>query len=104
MRRHAERPLRARKARDRAAILPLVGATFWLPPLAGIFQVDATLAGVPVPVLCVFGIWAVLIVGAAVLAPRLAEAGDYSGADSVGADHDGDRDDDVDDGGGRGDR
>ena len=72
--RRADRPLRHRKARDRAAILPLVGAILLLPPIAVIFRVDATLAGIPLLVVYVFAVWAGLILAAAALAPRLSES------------------------------
>jgi hypothetical protein len=74
MRRRADQPLRHRKARDRAAILTLVGAALFLPPVASVFRVDASIAGIPLLVVCIFGVWAALIAGAAVLAPRLGEA------------------------------
>jgi hypothetical protein len=85
MRRRADQPLRHRKARDRAAILTLAGAALFLPPVAAVFRVDATIAGIPLLVVCIFGVWAALIAGAAVLAPRLREA---EAADDTGADGD----------------
>jgi hypothetical protein len=74
MRRRTDQPLRHRKARDRAAILTLLGAVLFLPPVASVFRVEASLAGIPLLVVCIFGVWAALIAGAAVLAPRLGEA------------------------------
>ena len=67
-------PLRHRKTRDRAVILPVVGAALFLPPVAGVFRMEAAVAGVPLPVLYVFAVWAALIACAALLAPRLREA------------------------------
>jgi len=84
MRARADQPLRHRKARDRAAILPLVGAVLFLPPAAAIYRVDMTVAGMPLLVVCVFGVWAALIAGAAALAPRLGESA--SAEDPGGAD------------------
>ncbi len=72
--RRADRPLRHRKARDRAVILPLVGAILFLPPVAAIFRMDVALAGIPLLVLYIFAVWAGLIVAAAALAPRLRES------------------------------
>ncbi|HET7409611.1 MAG TPA: hypothetical protein VFJ13_05380 [Paracoccaceae bacterium] len=87
MRGRADQPLRHRKARDRAAILTLVGAILFLPPVAGVFRVDATVAGVPLLVVCIFGVWAALIAGAAALAPRLraAEGTEDPGSGADGA-------------------
>lgn len=70
----ADQPLRHRKARDRAVILPLVGAILFLPPVAAVFRVDATVAGIPLLVLYIFAVWAGLILAAAALAPRLRES------------------------------
>ena len=72
--RRADRPRRPRKARDRAMILPLVGAILFLPPIAGIFRIEATLAGVPLVVVYIFAVWAALIAGAIALARRLSDA------------------------------
>lgn len=82
MRRRTDRPLRHRKARDRAAIVPLVGAVLLLPPVAGIFRIDAGVAGLPMIVVYVFAVWAGLIAAAALLAPTLQEpeAGEEPGA------------------------
>lgn len=74
MARRADQPLRHRKARDRAVILPLVGAILFLPPVAAVFRVDATVAGIPLLVLYIFAVWAGLILAAAALAPRLRES------------------------------
>lgn len=74
MRRRAEPPLRHRKARDRALVLPLAGALLLTPPVAGIFQVEATVGGVPFLLVYLFAVWAGLIAGAAALARRLSEA------------------------------
>lgn len=75
MRRHADRLLRHRKARDRAIILLLIGAAFFLPPAAAIFHMEAMIAGIPLPVIGIFGVWIALVAVAAALAPRLVEAG-----------------------------
>lgn len=74
MRRRAEPTLRHRKARDRALVLPLAGALLLTPPLGGIFELEATVGGVPFPLIYVFTVWAVLIAGAAALARQLGEA------------------------------
>ncbi len=86
MRRRADQPLRNRKARDRAAILPLIGALLLTPPLAGIFQIEARIGGVPFLLVYLFAVWALLIAGAAVLARRLGEAGTGDEEGEAGAD------------------
>lgn len=74
MRRRADQPLRYRKARDRALVLPLIGALLVTPPLAGIFEIEAKIGGVPFLLVYLFAVWAALIAGAAALARRLREA------------------------------
>jgi len=68
---HVDQPQRDGKARDRALVLPLVGALLLISPLAGIFQLDAKLGGVPFTLVYLFTVWAVLIVGAAALSRHL---------------------------------
>lgn len=67
----AERSLAQRKARDRAFVLPVVGLLLLTPPLAGIFELDFLVAGVPFTALYLFVVWAGLIAGAALLARTL---------------------------------
>lgn len=71
MPRRTDEPLRHRKARDRALILPLVGLVLITPPVAGIFQLDARIGGVPFVLIYLFAVWAALIAGTAALARRL---------------------------------
>jgi hypothetical protein len=70
----AEKPLRDQKSRDRALILPLVGVILLLPPVGGIFVLEGTVAGLPATLAYVFGVWALLIAGAAALARRLRDS------------------------------
>jgi len=67
----ADQPLRHRKTRDRAMILPLIGLILLTPPVAGIFQLDDKISGVPFTVIYLFAVWAALIAGAALLSRRL---------------------------------
>ncbi len=60
------------KVRHLAAFLPLAGLFLLMPPALLVFGVGAVLAGIPLIVLYIFGIWAVLIAGAAVMARYLA--------------------------------
>lgn len=66
--------VRARKRRDRAAVLTIVGTILLMPPIAGAMESELRLFGVPLAVVYVFSVWAALIVGTALLAPRLDEA------------------------------
>ena len=75
----ADEPLRHRKTRDRALILPLAGLILLTPPVAGVFHLDAKIAGIPFTVVYLFAVWALLIAGAAALSRRLRD-GDDPGA------------------------
>ncbi len=68
----APRPAPAR-LRDAAVLLPAIGTFLFLPPAITLFSGGGTLAGVPLIVIYLFGVWLALIAGAAFLARRLAE-------------------------------
>jgi hypothetical protein len=72
----SDQPLRHRKSRDQALILPLVGLILLTPPVAGIFQLDAKIAGVPFTAVYLFAVWALLIACAAALSRRLRDGGE----------------------------
>ncbi len=72
----ADQPLRHRKTRDRALILPLAGLILLTPPVAGVFHLDAKIAGVPFTLVYLFAVWALLIAGAAALSRRLRDGGE----------------------------
>lgn len=59
------------KVRDHAFLLPAIGLVFLIPPVAGIFQLDIRVAGVPFTALYLFSLWALLIIGAARLSHKL---------------------------------
>jgi len=67
--------MRAR-ARQAAALLVYLGAVLMLPPIALIFAKPVFVLGLPLPVLYVFGLWLVLIVGSFVVSRRLSASGD----------------------------
>ena len=69
---HQDRPFNRRKIRDWALILPLLGLFFLAPPIAGMVPADGLIAGLPAPVVYVFSVWALLILGAALLARWIA--------------------------------
>lgn len=62
------------KIRDRSIVHLLIGIVLFLPPVVGVSQVDAKFAGVPLPLLYIFGVWAVLIVVALMLAGPLSDS------------------------------
>ncbi|MEO0362274.1 MAG: hypothetical protein AAF322_14250 [Pseudomonadota bacterium] len=64
--------LAAAKARDAAFVLPLAGLALLSPPVLGVFAFDARPFGAPAIVVYLFAVWAVLILGAAILSRRLA--------------------------------
>lgn len=60
-----------RGARDAAAILPFVCVVLLFPPLVYIFAVPVKLAGVPLVVVYLFGVWAIIIAIAFLVSRRL---------------------------------
>ena len=81
-----DRPLSNSKTRERAFILPLVGLLLLTPPLAGIFQLDLRLMGIPFTAIYLFAVWSILIAGAAILARHLQKSGEWENADTESAD------------------
>ncbi len=71
------RPLSDRKTSDRSMILLLVGCLLLTPPLAGIFQLDIRILGIPFTGFYLFAVWAGLIAGAAALARRIQKSADW---------------------------
>ena len=71
-------PLSEHKARDRALILPLIGLIVLLPPVAGIFQLDLRILGIPFTALYLFFIWGLLILGAALISRQLRNSGSHN--------------------------
>ncbi|MEJ1996099.1 MAG: hypothetical protein P8X75_12975 [Limibacillus sp.] len=71
-----EQPLKARKTRDRAIILPLIGLLLLVPPIGQIFEIHVRLNGLPFIWLYVFAVWAALIAGAFLLSKRLGDESD----------------------------
>ena len=66
-----EQYLTSRRVRDRSVILLLIGLALLVSPMAGIFEIDAKLSGIPVTLIYLFAVWAGLIVGAALLSRQL---------------------------------
>lgn len=61
----------SRRAHSAAVLLPLFGVFLLLPPFVTLFATSARPFGVPLIVLYLFGVWALLVAGAALLARRL---------------------------------
>ena len=61
------------KTRDRALTLVLVGLVLLMPPVAAIFHVDSKLFQIPATLIYLFAVWALLIIGAALLSRPLRE-------------------------------
>jgi predicted Kef-type K+ transport protein len=60
-----------RGARDAAAILPFLSVVLFFPPIIYIFAAPVAIAGVPLIVLYLFGVWAAIILAAYVVSRRL---------------------------------
>ncbi|MEM9061783.1 MAG: hypothetical protein AAGD13_15090 [Pseudomonadota bacterium] len=73
MKQRAEQFFTSRRVRDRAAILTLVGTLLLVSPIAGIFQIDAKIGGIPVTLLYLFAVWALLIAVTALLSRQMTD-------------------------------
>ncbi|HTN67393.1 MAG TPA: hypothetical protein VL051_14555, partial [Burkholderiaceae bacterium] len=63
--------LHSGRASDAAVVLPLLGLFLLMPPIITLFASQLDLGGIPLIAIYVFGVWAALIVCAALLAQRL---------------------------------
>ncbi|MEM8791541.1 MAG: hypothetical protein AAGE80_07975 [Pseudomonadota bacterium] len=73
----------ARKTRDLALILPIVGLLFLIPPFATIFAIEGRILGIPVMVAYIFTVWALLILASAILSWRIGRASRKDAADRL---------------------
>lgn len=71
------------RALEAAVLVSALGLFVLLPPFITLFAAPVTVFGVPLMVVYVFGVWALLVLAAALLARRL----------DAGSDRDGDTDD-----------
>ena len=62
---------RLERTNERAFVLPIAGFLLFVPPLIGLFDGRATVAGIPLVLLYIFGGWMLLIAAARQLARRL---------------------------------
>lgn len=69
---------RDRRTRDRSLVLLILGLVLLMPPIAGVFHIEARLFGVPVTLLYLFTVWGALIL----LARRISLAVSADGADA----------------------
>lgn len=75
---------RKARVRDAARVLPFVGLFLLLPPVIALFAGQAAVAGVPLIVVYLFGVWGALVAGAALLARGLEpDDGDADGQGPV---------------------
>ena len=72
---------RARKVRDRAVALPLVGFFLLMPPTALIFHSEIKVFGLPFTLVYLFAVWAALILAARFLARPLQQIEDQAERD-----------------------
>jgi len=77
------RPLSDRKTNDRGLVLLLVGCLLLTPPLAGIFQIDVRVLGIPFTGFYLFAVWGGLIIGAAALSRRIQKNSDWDNPENA---------------------
>jgi len=61
---------------DAAVVVPLAALLLFMPPFISLFAVPASVFGIPLVVLYMFGVWAALVLLTWWLARRLAASGD----------------------------
>ncbi|MGB0498172.1 MAG: hypothetical protein ACPGID_07520 [Rubricella sp.] len=62
--RNGARVRRRRRRQDGAVLLPIIGVIALMPPVAPFFGGDRQIAGLPLQVVYVFGVWLLLILAA----------------------------------------
>lgn len=71
----SKRPADPDRVHDAARLLPILGAILLMPPIISLFIANASVGGVPLVVVYLFGTWLALIGCAAWLARRLGPSG-----------------------------
>jgi len=66
---------RTRAARDAAVLLPFVALVLLLPPVILVFSAPRVIAGIPLIVVYLYGVWAVSVFVAFLVARRIERAG-----------------------------
>jgi uncharacterized RDD family membrane protein YckC len=62
---------RGQGVRDLAGVLPYAAILLLMPPIILIFTAPVQIAGIPLIVVYLFGVWALIVAGAFVVAERL---------------------------------
>jgi len=75
----------ARAANDAARILPVAAALLLLPPFILIFAAPVTIAGVPLIIVYVFGVWGLIVLAARLVAGRVERRIGADGPPDAGA-------------------
>ncbi len=71
---NADLQLARRKTRDRSVALLVLGIVLLMPPMVRIAQIDTTFFGLPFALVYLFVVWALLVLGAALLARPLRDS------------------------------
>lgn len=66
-----ETPPPSERIRNAAVLLPILGIVLVMPPAITLFVANLPVAGIPLIVVYVFGVWLALIAAAAFLSRRL---------------------------------
>ena len=69
-----------RKIVERALLLPLIGLLLFFPPIAGIFDINLFVSGIPFTVIYLFVVWGLLIFAAYRLSLNLTQLGEQETA------------------------
>lgn len=70
-----QRPSLSPRVIAAAVLLPCIGVFLLMPPMIGLFAVPRDLAGIPLIVVYLFGVWLWLILCAALLSRRVGDGG-----------------------------
>lgn len=66
--------LSRRKTRDKSVAILIVGIVLLMPPIVRTSLFEGNILGIPYTVFYMFGVWALLILCAAIIAPRLRDS------------------------------
>lgn len=75
--------LSRRKTRDKSVALLIVGGVLLMPPIVRTSLFEGSIFGIPYTVFYMFTVWALLILGAAIMAPRLRDSDKSRQADAT---------------------
>ncbi len=76
--------LSRRKTRDKSVALLIIGVVLLMPPIVRTSLFEGNIFGIPYTVFYMFSVWAFLIVGAAIMAPRLRDNDKSRQGDKIG--------------------